>query len=221
MSVTVKDLHASAAFCYQQARRQIVAEDIDTLEPEVIAYALDQAGWPRTNIEKVHAMILLRTAPQFYMEDPDVHEKVAIALAGRPVVAGMVQDAHLYELLFARFVARSVVFESMAASFGEPIDDFMEAAFSDAVLEYWAGEVEEEGLCVPPPGLEACQGYLDMRLAPHARDMASQVRAYAHTSDTGIQTPDTPTVKQQREILDGCIAAYVQLVRDMSEHTAP
>lgn len=219
MSITVKDLHASAAFCYQHAKREIVAEDIDTLEPEVIAYALDQKGWPRTNIEKVHAIILLRTAPQFYMEDPDAHEKVAIALAGRPVVAGMVQDAHLYELMFARFVAKSVVFEAMARDHGETIDDFMEAAFSDAVLEYWASEVVEEGLCVPPPGLEACQGYLDMRLPPHARELANQVRAHTAHIDVLEDTPDSPTIRQQIETIDGCVEAYTQLVRDMSEHT--
>jgi len=69
---------------------------------------------------------------------PDVFEKIAIVLNGRPVIAGVIQDATMKEITFAVEVLKK---------------EFPNDEYNELLVKYFIAEADEEGMVVMPPCL--------------------------------------------------------------------
>jgi hypothetical protein len=202
---TIRDPKHNALACYADAE-QLVGDNsvLEDLEPEVLSYLLDRKDVPRTNIDKVHAICLVLRTPALFLEDWGAHEKVVLALNNRPVLSEIGQDADPPELCWAVHALVPLILDRISDVDGladTTVEELVEGGFSNDVLEYWAQELHEDGYCLAPRLLRACQPHLDALLLPHARAMQAQVLASVSRTEQGDMSD---VIWQQVELLRMC-----------------
>ena len=204
-ATTIRDLEHSALACYEDAA-QLVGDGtvLEDLEPEVLSFVLAGKDVPRTNIDKVHAVCLVLRTPALFLEDWGTHEKVVLAVNNRPVIPDVAQDADPPEICWALHCLVPLVLDRISDVGGleeTTVDELFEGGFSDDVLEYWAQELHEDGYCLAPRLMRACQPHLDALLLPHARALQAQVLASIAQPEQGDLSD---VVWQQVELLTMC-----------------
>lgn len=167
----LSDARTPAIDCYRAATQAIGFDGpIHDMEPEVLSLALRRRGASDLTIDKVHAVGLVLRQPGLFLEDPHVHENVVLLMNDRAVAPLIEQDCDVEEICWAITALLPLLDAQITAH--EDIDELVEGAWSDAVLQYWAEQCHEQGMTDPPHLLRACRPHLHALLLPQYRGSA-------------------------------------------------